>query len=217
MRFYSPYISLSFLAIALSFLEAISAGSVTEGGLCTPSNDHIDSSTHKFNSDCDDRSFCSPSSSLAQSKRDAANTTSSNTTTGTCTKRLCRKDEFPFGFAPGEVFPPLCTRGYFCPDNGAECKAILPAGSPCDMGRDYQCAGPKNWNLTTSEWNFNGSVCLQSTCTYVSSSSPRTSANIDSTLWLIGMLMRQSDYHASSNILPTQDTTTTTLHIISQS
>lgn len=187
MRIYSRFVSLSYLVIALPFLEAVSAGSVTEGGPCSPSNDHVDSSTHKFNSDCDDRSFCSPSPSQTQSKRNANSTSPATnpTMTGSCTKRLCRKDEFPFGFAPGEVLPPLCTRGYFCPDNGAGCESILPVGSLCDMDRDYQCAGPKNWNLTASEWNFNGSVCLQSTCTYVSFhfiSALRTCAYIDFTL-----------------------------------
>ncbi|KAL5504376.1 hypothetical protein ACEPAH_8450 [Sanghuangporus vaninii] len=138
------------------------------------SNDKIDSSTHKFVSDCDDRAFCSPFLNASLSRNTSSlsivNTTSTlpSNNTGICTRRLCRKDEFPFGFASGEPFiPASCPRNYFCPDNGSGCQPLLPMGAPCDMDRDYQCSPhAKKWSLLASEWNMDGSVCLRSTCMY---------------------------------------------------
>ncbi|EJD07076.1 uncharacterized protein FOMMEDRAFT_131804 [Fomitiporia mediterranea MF3/22] len=137
-----------FLVTSLAFSGISLAGSVTEGGSCSPSNDRVDPSIHKFISDCDDRTFFAPKPS------------------GVCVKRLCRKDEFPFGFAPDEPLPPTCNHGFFCPDNGSGCRPTLPSGAPCDMDRDYQCSASKNWNGVFSHWNVNGSVCLKSTCMY---------------------------------------------------
>ena len=160
------------LSILFLSLNAVLGGSVTEGRPCTLSNDRIESSTRKWTSDCDDRAFCSPVINSSSSQNSSFVLPSTNTTsipsnnTGICTRRLCRKDEFPFGFAPGEPFiPPSCPRNYFCPDNGSGCQPLLPVGAPCDMDRDYQCAPhPKKGSLMASEWNENGSVCLRSTC-----------------------------------------------------
>ncbi|THH04875.1 hypothetical protein EW145_g5213 [Phellinidium pouzarii] len=153
--------------LVLSFLEAGFAGSVTEGSSCSPSNDRIDPSTHKFTTDCDDRTFCQSSSSSSCSKRDANATSSSvGAPPGTCVKKLCRNDEVPFGYADNEPLPPLCGRGLYCPDSGSGCTAILRVGSSCEMSRDYQCAPSKDWETTASTLNFNGSICLQSTCMY---------------------------------------------------
>ncbi|OCB88164.1 GroES-like protein [Sanghuangporus baumii] len=168
---YCPRTFSTILVILLSVLQLVLGGSVTEGGACVLSNDKIDSSTHKFVSDCDDRAFCSPlspsrnsSSSLPYFK--TTSTTVSSNNTGFCTRRLCRKDEFPFGFASGEPFiPPSCPRNYFCPDNGSGCQPLLPVNAPCETDRDYQCSPPpKKWSLLASDWNVNGSVCLRSTC-----------------------------------------------------
>lgn len=144
-------------------------GSAVEGGNCTVSSNRIDATTHKFLSDCDDRTFCAPqsNSSTPQSfKREGNNETTS--VTGTCMKRLCRKDEFQYGFQPTEVLPPLCDRGSFCPDEGSGCIPLRPSGSFCELERNYQCAAPPNWGKLSSDFNlnFNGSVCVQSKCLY---------------------------------------------------
>ncbi|TBU47559.1 hypothetical protein BD309DRAFT_886109 [Dichomitus squalens] len=112
-------------------------------------NDRLDAATGKFTSDCDDASFCS--------EVGGAN--------GTCQPRQCRRDEFPFGFANATV-PPLCPRGSYCPDEGSGCRPLVAVGQPCQVGRDEQCAPPGNWQDLASGLNANGSVCLNSACTW---------------------------------------------------
>ncbi|KAI0642233.1 hypothetical protein C8Q79DRAFT_917558 [Trametes meyenii] len=118
------------------------------GGPCSTDNDRLDSASHKFLSDCDETTFCS------------------GAVNATCRPRLCRRDEFPFGFANVTALPTLCQNGTYCPDEGSGCKPLLPAGSPCQMDRDDQCAPPPDWQVLASNQNFNGSLCLRSTCAY---------------------------------------------------
>ena len=140
------YFSILQLAV---YVLAASAGTGPLGSSCSSANDHLDSATHKFLSECSDQTFCSAPSN------------------GTCTPRQCRRDEFPFGFGPELDLPPLCPLGTFCPDEGSGCQAWAPAGKSCQLNRDEQCAPPLNWQDLMSAQNFNGSICLQSTCMFV--------------------------------------------------
>ncbi|KAL1941240.1 hypothetical protein VTO73DRAFT_7452 [Trametes versicolor] len=115
---------------------------------CSADNDHLDPASHKFLSDCGETTFCSAP------------------TNGTCQPRQCRRDEFPFGFTNFTALPALCQNGTYCPDEGSGCKPLLAEGSACQLDRDDQCAPPPNWIDVASNQNFNGSLCLQSTCTY---------------------------------------------------
>lgn len=63
--------------------------------------------------------------------------------------------------------PPLCARGQFCPDEGSGCRALAAVGTPCQAGRDEQCAPPGDWAELAGGLNVNGSVCLKSVCMYV--------------------------------------------------
>ena len=141
--------SLRILLITSLTTLALSGGT-TEGGSCSTTNDHLDSSTHKLITDCDDRTFC---------------TSASN---GICQPKRCRRDEFPFGYGLSEILPPLCGDGAFCPDEGSGCQNLISVGQPCQMNRDEQCAPPKNAAELASSQNFNGAICLQSMCMYVS-------------------------------------------------
>ncbi|KAJ3543740.1 hypothetical protein NM688_g5827 [Phlebia brevispora] len=123
------------------------AGSVSEGGSCSTNDNHLDPATHKFITDCNDKTFCSG-------------------TNGTCQAKQCRRDEFPFGYDPGDVLPPMCGRGTFCPDEGSGCQSLIAVGQPCQLNRDDQCAPPNDWQPLASSQNVNGSICLQSTCMY---------------------------------------------------
>ncbi|KAL7280424.1 hypothetical protein ACG7TL_005352 [Trametes sanguinea] len=128
------------------------SGETSLGAVCSTDNDRLDSASHKFLSDCDDTTFCSAS------------------VNGTCQPRLCRRDEFPFGFTNFTSLPPLCQNGTFCPDEGSGCKPLSAVGSACQMDRDDQCAPPPNWADLASNQNFNGSLCLKSTCTFANMS-----------------------------------------------
>ena len=166
-----------------------SAGSVAEGGDCLLSNNRVDPITLKSMADCDDKTFCSSPLPVQHVKNNKSSPISmpedditqlqvseipgtgiGNASNGTCTKRLCRRDEYQHGFLLNETLPPLCEPGYFCPDEGSGCRPLSPAGSYCEINRDYQCSAPvgtiSNSNLG-SVWNFNGSVCVQSRCMFV--------------------------------------------------
>ncbi|KAH8826685.1 hypothetical protein DL96DRAFT_1608692 [Flagelloscypha sp. PMI_526] len=114
------------LVSSYSFILAL-AGAMGEGSPCNPTNDHLDPLSHKFLSDCTTRTFCSPPSSPNGN--------------WTCAPRLCRRDEYPFGYQFDAILPPMCAEGMFCPDQGSGCLQKLPLGSKCQMGRDEQCAG----------------------------------------------------------------------------
>lgn len=153
-----------FLVCFTTLASQIHAGSVAEGGVCVVANDKLDPSSHKFDSDCDDQTYCS-STANSPSQGAGLNTTSSETqSSGICVKRTCRKDEFPFGYSTNEALPPLCDHGAACPDNGSACQVLLQVGSTCEMDRDYQCASYRDGLSLSSGINYNGSVCLQSMC-----------------------------------------------------
>jgi hypothetical protein len=121
--------------------------SVGEGGACSSLKNHLDPLNHRFISNCDDLTYCS----------DSVN--------GTCLKRGCRRDEFPFGYSNTDPFlPPLCSAGTFCPDEGDSCKPLVGVGGPCQLNRDEQCAPPPDWEDLAGPQNFNGSVCLHFQC-----------------------------------------------------
>lgn len=142
------------------------AGNITQGGSCSPADDYLDPSSHRFLSDCDETTFCSPTNGTANNV-----SASNNSTTGTCEPRQCRRDEFPFGYADsGTPLPPLCTRGTYCPDEGSGCEPLRAAGQACQLNRDDQCAPPPDWAALASTQNFNGSLCLQQTCMYANAS-----------------------------------------------
>ncbi|KZT25722.1 hypothetical protein NEOLEDRAFT_1092215 [Neolentinus lepideus HHB14362 ss-1] len=136
----------SFQSVIFSAL--VHSGSVPAGGACSTDNNRVENSTRKFLTDCDDKTFCSGSSN------------------GTCTPKKCRRDEFPFGYNPGETVPALCSQGSFCPDDGSGCQALVDAGGTCELNRDEQCKQSSDWDRLSSHLNFNGSICLQSTCVY---------------------------------------------------
>ena len=149
----SPFVPESFMWTMLSRSVAvmlvttpITLAAISLGDACSTDHDHLDASTGKFASDCDDTAFCSGS------------------TNATCQPRACRRDEFPFGFENATAIPPLCKDGMYCPDEGSGCKALLDVGQPCQSDRDEQCAPPPNWQDLASSWNANGSVCLKSSC-----------------------------------------------------
>ena len=135
------------IVIVILFCTAPSnAGSVTQGGSCSTNNSHLDPATHKLITDCDDKTFCS------------------GATDGTCQPKQCRRDEFPFGFDPGDALPPMCPRGSFCPDEGNGCQSLLPVGATCELNRDDQCSPPPSADELASSENDDGAICLQSTC-----------------------------------------------------
>ena len=131
----------------------VSSGLVPEGSSCSANNNHLDVASHKFVSECTDQTFCSHS------------------VNGTCIPRLCRRDEFPFGY-DDHPLPPQCDEGSFCPDEGDGCKPLAAVGHPCQMNRDEQCAPPLDWMDLASPRNFNGSICLHSICAYGSFNPP---------------------------------------------
>lgn len=114
--------------------------------VCSSKNNNLDPTSHKLLSDCDDKTYCSA----------AIN--------GTCQPRQCRQDQYPFGFNPGDPIPPQCPPGAFCPDEGSGCLSLAHAGAPCQLNRDDQCAPPMDWDMLANHQNFNGSLCLHSTC-----------------------------------------------------
>ncbi|KAJ7442417.1 hypothetical protein FB451DRAFT_1297266 [Mycena latifolia] len=135
------------LALTIPTLVFASAADATTGR-CSSNNNHLDPASKKFISDCSDQTFCS----------------GTNIANSTWIPRQCRRDEFPFGFSASEVLPPLCPRGTFCPDEGSGCRPLVPAGHPCELNRDEQCAPPPDWEDLASTQNFNGSICLHSIC-----------------------------------------------------
>lgn len=136
-------------ALIIPLLGSVHAGNVPLGGLCSANNSHIDAATHKFITDCDDKTFCPIP------------------VNGTCQARGCRRFEFPFGYDPKDTLPPLCDHGQFCPDEGSQCHSLLDVGSPCQINRDDQCNPPPNSVDLASSQNSEGAICLLSTCMWV--------------------------------------------------
>lgn len=143
---FTPMLKLAFV-ISWAFMPVHKtlAGSVTRGGNCTIANNRLDPATHKLLTDCDDKTFCTPQN--------------------TCEPRQCRKDEYPFGYDPGEPLPPMCTQGQYCPDEGDACRPWLSLGQTCQLNRDgaSNALGAKQTTLpvvagfrrvcTSSGWN----------------------------------------------------------------
>ncbi|KIM80388.1 hypothetical protein PILCRDRAFT_73344 [Piloderma croceum F 1598] len=140
-----PYRSIILLVLLLSCAYA---GTVPQDGRCSSDNDHQDPATHRLLTECMDKAFCSAP------------------VNGTCVSKQCARDEYPFGYTQGEIVPPLCPRGTFCPDEGSGCKALVAIGQSCQLDRDEQCAPPPNWSYLASGLNFNGSLCLKGKCRY---------------------------------------------------
>ncbi|KAF9492306.1 hypothetical protein BDN71DRAFT_1497577 [Pleurotus eryngii] len=123
------------------------AGTLPPGAPCSPAHDHLDLISHKFVSQCSDLTFCRTSNN--DTIGDFNNTLSGGEGgNGTCVPRLCRRDEFPFGYDHEEDIygvdvppdlPPMCAQGMYCPDEGSGCKSVLLPGQKCQMGRDEQC------------------------------------------------------------------------------
>lgn len=137
---------LLFLRIAYTI-----AGSVSQGGPCSAAHNRLEPSSHTFLSECTESTFCSA----------AIN--------GTCMPRNCRRDDFPF-HADSTPPPPLCAKGFFCPDEGSGCTSVSPPGGECQLNRDEQCLSPPGWIQTRATaprmHTFNGSICLHSICMY---------------------------------------------------
>ncbi|KZP17717.1 hypothetical protein FIBSPDRAFT_1046712 [Athelia psychrophila] len=136
------------IAVSTSCISWVRAGTVLQGGKCSSNSDYIDPISQRFVAECSDKTFCSA----------AVN--------GTCVPKTCRFDEFPFGYDPGDILPPLCPAGEFCPDEGSGCQALLSVGQTCQHNKDNQCAPPANWKQLSSEMNVNGSICLLQKCSY---------------------------------------------------
>ncbi|KAI0342610.1 hypothetical protein BDW22DRAFT_1330144 [Trametopsis cervina] len=134
--------------ILLTLTKLAKCGTVSLGGPCSMDNNRVDPATHKFLTDCDEKTFCAAGDS----------------TTGTCQAKGCRRDEFPFGYDDREILPPLCDRGTFCPDEGSWCQKLIDVGQPCQMNRDEQCALPPNWGTSADDQTRDGAICLFSTC-----------------------------------------------------
>lgn len=137
---------LTLFSTLLAVAVIVSAGFSGVGGLCSSKSDHLDLASHKFTSECTDQTFCSRNQN------------------GTCIPRLCRRDEYPFSFNATQPLPPLCDLGTYCPDEGSGCMPLQAVGSSCQFNRDEQCEPPPDWERLASSRNFNGSICLQSTC-----------------------------------------------------
>ena len=140
-------IVLIFSSMVLFFPGFVKSGMAPLGINCSASNNHLDPSTHKFITECPATTFCSAPEG------------------GSCIPKLCRRDEFPFEFASGDIpVPPMCEKGTFCPDEGSGCEVLSAVGEPCQLNRDEQCAPPVDWLELASTQNFNGSLCLNSIC-----------------------------------------------------
>ncbi|KAF7771832.1 hypothetical protein Agabi119p4_6143 [Agaricus bisporus var. burnettii] len=108
------------------------------------------------------RNKSKPPSHQRPSNEPSAETNTGDHSRGTCQPRVCRRDEYLFGFASNDTLPPLCPRhgpdSYFCPDNGGGCQVANPPGSDCELARDEQCAPPSH--------SDGQSVCLNQKCMY---------------------------------------------------
>lgn len=104
---------------------------------------------------------------------------------GVCLPRMCRRDEYPFGYGTfgggsggsvkkvkgkkgqstndtAVVLPPMCGVGMFCPDDGSGCRLQEKIGDTCQLDRDEQCeAPPPDPSVPESQ---NKAVCVSSRC-----------------------------------------------------
>ncbi|BGP14520.1 hypothetical protein JCM10213_005191 [Rhodosporidiobolus nylandii] len=121
---------------------------------CNPANDQVNTLTLDFASDCNATQFC-----LAEQ----------GATSGTCTNRTCRRDEFPFGWGNQTALPPRCGSEKYCPDRGDGCQPKVPLNGTCEMDRDDACAPPLDPTVRlqlADTTNVDGAICLNQRCTY---------------------------------------------------
>lgn len=171
-------------------------GTLPEGSPCSTSNNRIDELSHRFIDDCDDKTFCSGSID------------------GTCIPKRCRTDLFPFGYKDEDVLPPLCDPGFFCPDEGGGCRPLVEVGLPCQMNQDRQCAPAPDWRELASDWNYNGSLCLGSICSCVSSLGFSWLVSLSrSTIFLSGCVQSEA-MRASRLVSPARWTPRTTFPLV---
>lgn len=142
----ASFLQFLFLIVSIHTISITALSSTNSTGTCSSNNTIFDPSNHKLVSQCSDHTFCS------------------SPINGTCIPRLCRRDEFPFGYDPGEALPPLCPQVSFCPDDGSGCRPLVSVEAPCEPNRDEQCSPPLDWQDLASFQNYNGSICLKSTC-----------------------------------------------------
>lgn len=134
----------SVLALVLGATSVL-AGNATEGQGCSQSNTYLTPGSFQLNTDCDPMTFCNAG--------------------GTCEKKKCRKDEFPFGYGDTEfkALPDMCGQGKFCPDEEDACQDWLPVGAACQLNRDDECEPAPDSSLATRD-NHRGAICLNYTC-----------------------------------------------------
>jgi len=127
----SPQRPMLFLSTTLFFLflssALVNAGDVGVGGSCSVTNNRLQLGTYEFSTDCNSLTFCNPE-------------------TNQCERKGCRRDEFPFGYAPGANLPPRCEEGQFCPDEQDRCQNKLSVDSDCQLNRDGMATLPP-WSL----------------------------------------------------------------------
>ncbi|KAG6907903.1 hypothetical protein DXG01_006958 [Tephrocybe rancida] len=139
------------LSLTLVFLSScflVNAGTLNAGDDCNQGENRLQAGTYQFWDECNSQTYCSSA--------------------GKCVQKGCRKDDFPFGYAPDDKLPEKCPKGKFCPDEEDQCQDILPVNSGCQLNRDDQCEAPPNFkelaDTTGRGLNVNGSVCLNSVC-----------------------------------------------------
>ncbi|KAH8924027.1 hypothetical protein BT69DRAFT_1261801 [Atractiella rhizophila] len=137
---------LPFTYLILAF--RVETNAQTLGSPCVPSNNKLDPSSHTFHTDCGPVLFCAP---------DASGSGGS----GTCARKGCRKDEYPFGYNVTDRLPPMCPPSQFCPDAEDACRPLVPIGGVCELNRDGLSPFPSN---STSD-AMRRTVCLNSICT----------------------------------------------------
>lgn len=103
--------------LLFSWISVIHAGAIHRDQPCNIKLNRLLAGSLQFSSECDSQTFCNPS--------------------GTCQRRGCRRDDFPFGYSQGDKgIPDKCPKGQFCPDEEDLCQPLLPVGSPCQLNRD---------------------------------------------------------------------------------
>jgi len=116
------------------------------GAACKQTSNKIAVGTYKLVTDCEQTLWCAPNN--------------------TCAHKGCRSDEYPLGYGQNAVLPDRCPDGQFCPDEADNCQALLDVGARCQLNRDDECAPPPNFKDLANGSNNNGSLCLNTVCTW---------------------------------------------------
>lgn len=122
-----PMFLLPFTFLFFSCYSVVDAGSANKGEACSQGDNRLQAGTYQFFDDCDSVTYC------------AANST--------CVLKGCRRDDFPFGYAPDAHLPDKCDRGLFCPDEEDQCQPWLAVGEPCQLNRDGTSRQPTDSSL----------------------------------------------------------------------